>query len=171
MRTPISEFDSADTDLGFDSVPRVHRSPAAAPACAGPGNSRPRGARPATATMRYDRMRLRTVAGERDRGPHPMERVERARVGFATLAVTALLSAVVVCGLIGVAQLRSADTGPGPTSVVQVREGESLSEVAERVAPETPIRETVHKIVELNGLGGAEVATGRTLIVPARAAR
>ncbi len=167
MRTPISEFVSADTDLGFDSAPRVRRSPAVAPACAGLGNRRPRGARPAAAVVRYERMRVRAVAGERDRGPHPSERVERARIGFARLAVTALVSAVVVCGLVGVSQLRSAEAGPGPTTVVQVRAGESLSEVAARVAPDAPVRDTVHKIVELNGLRGAEVATGRTLIVPA----
>ncbi|WP_280337848.1 LysM peptidoglycan-binding domain-containing protein [Nocardia wallacei] len=53
------------------------------------------------------------------------------------------------------------------TAVVQVGAGESLSEVAARVAPGVPVRDTVRKIVELNGLRGAEVSSGRTLIVPA----
>ncbi|MCM6774250.1 LysM peptidoglycan-binding domain-containing protein [Nocardia sp. CDC159] len=169
MRTPISEFVSADADLGFDSIPRAQRASVVALPCAVRTDRRPRRSRPAGAAIRYDRMRLRAVAGERDRGPHPMQRVERARVGFATLAVAALLSAVAVCGLVGAAHLRSAGTGSGSTTVVQVQEGESLSEVAARVAPEAPVRDTVRKIVELNGLRGAEVATGRTLIVPTSA--
>ncbi|MGV9677441.1 LysM peptidoglycan-binding domain-containing protein [Nocardia sp. NPDC003482] len=163
MRTPISEFAPADGDLGLDSAPRAHRLPARG----GLDTRRPRRPRPVSAPVRYERLRVRAGAGAYDRGHHPMRRVERARVGFATLAVTALLTAVVVAALVGVAQLRSPADTPGPTTVVQVQEGESLSEIAERVAPDAPVRDTVRKIVDLNGLRGAEVTTGRTLIVPA----
>ncbi|WP_280268338.1 LysM peptidoglycan-binding domain-containing protein [Nocardia wallacei] len=167
MRTAISEFDTAGTDLGFDTVPRPRRLPARS----GAGlvrewaeARRPRGARPPSALVRYERPRV-----EPARGPHGVDRVERAQVGFATLAVAALVSAAVVCGLVGLAQLRAGAPAAEPTSVVQVGPGESLSEVAARVAPADPVRDTVRKIVELNGLSGAEVVPGRTLIVPAAA--
>ncbi|BCK54596.1 lytic transglycosylase [Nocardia wallacei] len=166
MRTAISEIDSTGGDLGFDTVPRVpgapERSRPAEVARPDPDPRRPRGDRPRAAVVRYDRPRT-----ARPRGPHPAERVERARVGFATLAVAALVSAAVVCGLIGVAHLRASAPAGESTAVVQVGAGESLSEVAARVAPGVPVRDTVRKIVELNGLRGAEVSSGRTLIVPA----
>ncbi|MBF6329649.1 LysM peptidoglycan-binding domain-containing protein [Nocardia transvalensis] len=173
MRTAISEFDSADADLGFDTVPRAERRPArvGVPSRERPaavGNRRPRCARPASARVDYRRVRTRATAGDRDRGLHPMARVERARVGFATLAVTAVLSATAVGGLIGVAQWRSGAPGAERTTVVQVQSGESLSDVAARIAPGEPVWATVRKIVELNGLRGAEVTAGRTLVVPAR---
>ncbi|QIS21327.1 LysM peptidoglycan-binding domain-containing protein [Nocardia terpenica] len=161
MRTAISESDSVTTGPGATGAPALRPAPAHRARHA--GGRRPRGARPPAATVRYERAHLAT----RPRGPHPAQRVERARVGLATIAVTALLSAVAVGGLLAVAQLRSeggADTGR--TTLVHVREGESLSEVAARVDPADPVRATVDKIIELNGLRGAEVAPGRTLLVP-----
>ncbi|MFJ1456793.1 LysM peptidoglycan-binding domain-containing protein [Nocardia sp. N2S4-5] len=166
MRTAISEIDSAGGDLGFDTVPRLPSVPTrswpAEPARPDPDLRRPGGDRPRAAVVRYERPRT-----ELSRGPHPFDRVERARLGFATLAVTALVSAAVVCGLIGVAHLRASASAGESTQVVQVAAGESLSEVAARVAPDVPVRDTVRKIVELNGLRGSEVSAGRTLIVPA----
>ncbi|RDI42754.1 LysM peptidoglycan-binding domain-containing protein [Nocardia mexicana] len=164
MRTAVSEFDTAGTDLGFDTVPRPRRLPARSSTGLVRDTRRPRGTRPGSALVRYERPRV-----ELSRGPHAVDRVERAQVGFATLAVAALVSAAVVCGLLGLAQLRAGAPAAESTSVVQVHEGESLSEVAARVAPADPVRDTVRKIVELNGLSAAEVAPGRTLIVPAAA--
>ncbi|MBB5911327.1 hypothetical protein BJY24_000194 [Nocardia transvalensis] len=165
MRTAIREFEVAESDLGFDTVPHAPLLPARSPSTGlvRPDTDirRPRGARPRSAVVRYDRPRA-----EPPRGLHPADRVERARVGFATLAATALVTAAVVAGLIGVAHLRASAPAQPSTAVVQVAEGESLSDVAQRVAPGEPVRDTVRKIVELNGLRGAEVASGRTLIVP-----
>jgi hypothetical protein len=170
MHTVISEFVSTDSDLGRAAALRARWLPVRPRAvdvpCMRAGHRRPRGARPQGAVVRYDRPRIRAVV-DVPRGAHPMDRLEWARVGLATLAVAALLSAAVVCGLIGLAQLRAGGPGAEPTSVVEVREGESLVDVAARVAPGDPVPDTVHKIVELNGLRGAEVAPGRTLIVPA----
>ncbi|PPJ23473.1 hypothetical protein C5E45_28625 [Nocardia nova] len=123
---------------------------------------RPRGRYRPHAVAGYDRVPAAAPA----RGPHPLRRVEQARIRLATLAVTALLTAAAVCGLMGVAQLRDAGA-PASTQTVQVQPGESLSDLARRVAPGDPVRDTVARIVELNGLRGAEVAAGRTLVVPA----
>ncbi|WP_198037086.1 LysM peptidoglycan-binding domain-containing protein [Nocardia sp. BMG51109] len=165
MRTAISECDSAGADLGFDTIPHAQRPPsrsrAVEPVRRRADTRRPGGDRPRAAVVRYDRQHV-----ELSRSPHPMDRVARARVGFATLAAAAVLSAAAVCGLFGLAQLSTGGAAE-PTSAVRVHEGESLSDVAARVAPGDPVRDTVRKIVELNGLRGAEVAPGRTLIVPA----
>ncbi|WP_019927961.1 LysM peptidoglycan-binding domain-containing protein [Nocardia sp. BMG111209] len=165
MRTAISEFDTATTD----SAPRAElrgpvatRPRSAAYACLA-GAQRPASRRPEAVVAAPARM-----AG-RPRGLDAAARVERAQLGLATLAAAALLSAAAVAGLIALAQIRSADANAVRTELVQVGEGESLADVAQRVDPEDPARAVVRKIVELNGLQGAEVAPGRTLIVPVRA--
>ncbi|MBO0853123.1 MAG: LysM peptidoglycan-binding domain-containing protein [Nocardia sp.] len=130
---------------------------------AGGDSRRPGGTRRPAAGVDYHRVR---GAGP-GYGQHPLHRVEQARIGLVTLAISALLTAVVVAGLAFIAQSRT----PGPpsaTETVQVQSGESLSQVAERVAPGIPVRDTVSRIAELNGLGGADVVAGRTLVVPAR---
>ncbi|MEG8178707.1 LysM peptidoglycan-binding domain-containing protein [Nocardia terpenica] len=160
MRTAISESDSVTTGPAATGAPVLR--PASAPRARHAAVRRPRGARPPAPTVRYERAHL----AARPCGPHPAQRVDRARVGLATIAVTALLSAVAVGGLLAVAQLRSEGGVATGTTLVQVREGESLSEVAARVDPADPVRATVDKIIELNGLRGAEVAPGRTLLVP-----
>ncbi|MFF4023194.1 LysM peptidoglycan-binding domain-containing protein [Nocardia elegans] len=163
MRTAVDEFSTIGTRTGsaggapVRTVRPVRRRGRA-------DLRRPRGLDRPHAVVGYDRVPAAAPA----RGPHPLQRVEQARIGLATLAATALLTAAAVCGLMGVAQLRDAD-GPASTSTqtVQVRPGESLADLAQRVAPGDPVRDTVARIVELNGLRGAEVAAGRTLVVPA----
>jgi|GEM_PF-6530807 len=162
MRTTISEFDVTTTVPGRGAAPRGFRPPRpSGVVCGGAGNRGPRAVRPPAPGVRYGRARVRA-----SRVAHPDARVERARLGLATLALAALLSAAAVCGLLELAQLRSGDIAASQTAVVQVREGEPLSEVAARVAPGVPVQDTVRKIVELNALQGAQVASGHTLIVP-----
>lgn len=161
MRTTISEIEITASDSGFDAVMPGHR-----PRAAGVGRrevraGRLRTARPPSGVMRYDRPRVRFAET-----PHPQARVEQARIGFAALALAALLSALAVGGLLGIAQLRAGAVPSPTTTVVQVHDGEPLAEVAARVAPGVPVRETVDRIVQLNSLRGAQVATGGTLIVP-----
>jgi hypothetical protein len=109
-------------DLGFDSVPRVQRPHRGGvrtldPAHRSVANRRPRGNRPRGAVALYERGPVRTAA-LRLQGPHPMERVERAQVGFAVLAVAALLSALVVTALIGLAHLRAGTFDNGRSTTV-----------------------------------------------------
>ncbi|GAB0101742.1 hypothetical protein JMUB6875_07060 [Nocardia sp. JMUB6875] len=116
MRAVVSEIDTLGSDLGFDSIPwelRSDRSPArVADVVAMPAGDR-RPCRPqvrpaARVRVRRDHVVVRHAAG-RARGIHPLERVQRAQTGFAALAITALVSALAVAGLIGLAQLRSGD--------------------------------------------------------------
>jgi LysM repeat protein len=50
--------------------------------------------------------------------------------------------------------------------VVQVAPGETLWELAERVAPDSPTQQVVERIRELNGMRGITVHPGQPLIVP-----
>ncbi len=63
------------------------------------------------------------------RGAHPGELVEQAQVGFAVLAVAALLSALVVAALITLAHVRAGDWGgdTGPGTVPAVVDGQSVA--------------------------------------------
>lgn len=51
-------------------------------------------------------------------------------------------------------------------AVVQVQSGETLQELAARVAPGTPALQVVQRIRELNKLDSASVDAGQTLIAP-----
>ncbi|WP_067547515.1 hypothetical protein [Nocardia crassostreae] len=48
------------------------------------------------------------------------ESVQRAQAGFAALAIAALVSALAVAGLIGLAQLRTIEFPAEPTPVVDI---------------------------------------------------
>jgi hypothetical protein len=55
---------------------------------------------------------------------------------------------------------------PDRLSVVKVEPGESLQDVAHRVAPEAPVRQVADRIRELNNLSSPALAAGQTLIAP-----
>ncbi|MEU1209822.1 hypothetical protein [Nocardia sp. NPDC005825] len=130
MRAMVSEIDTLESDLGFDSLPwelRSDRSPATpSGASAHPVlHRRPCRARlrpMSRAGVRTDHVVVRHAAG-RARGMHPLDRMQRAQTGLAALAITALVSALAVAGLIGLAQLRSGDfdsqTTPPTVQLVQ----------------------------------------------------
>ncbi|MEU7138651.1 hypothetical protein ABZ942_04290 [Nocardia sp. NPDC046473] len=115
------DIDSAEIDLAFETVPRVHRGTLRTRPLDSTHRSivdrRPRGARPGGVAV-YDRG-TRTSTVRRPSGAHPGELVEQAQVGFAVLAVAALLSALVVAALITLAHLRAGDWG-GDTSTSTV---------------------------------------------------
>ena len=50
--------------------------------------------------------------------------------------------------------------------MVRVQAGETLQELAERVAPETPVAQVVRRITDLNQPGSSAVEAGQTLIAP-----
>ncbi|MBL1078962.1 hypothetical protein JK358_31615 [Nocardia sp. 2] len=129
MRTAVSEFDTPASDLGFDSIPRERRAQRA-PTRASDAAWRPAPARGACAvpqrSVAHDRARVRRAhviarrPAARVHGAHPLNRVQRAQIGFAALAVSALMTALAVAGLIGLAQLRAGDFGSQTAPVVSV---------------------------------------------------
>ncbi|MFX0580905.1 hypothetical protein [Nocardia nepalensis] len=131
ISAPSATLDEADVDLGFDSVPRVQRprrgGVRALDSARVTADRGPRGNRPGAALALYDRGPVRTPALRHAHGPHPMERVEQAQVGFAVLAVSALLSALVVTALIGLAHWRAGTFGgTTPATVPAVVEQQSV---------------------------------------------
>jgi LysM domain len=86
--------------------------------------------------------------------------------------VGGLLGAVVLSVVLGIGHLPASHAGDRPTTVpkgatVVVQPGETLWQIATRVAPGSDPRTTVHRIEELNGLPTATVSAGQRLYVPA----
>jgi LysM repeat protein len=91
----------------------------------------------------------------------------------AATVVLALIAAAITVWLGLVAQLGApvdaADTTtsvPSRLAVVQVQSGESLQQLAQRIAPDAPTGAVVASIRELNKLDSAAVDAGQTLIAP-----
>jgi hypothetical protein len=55
---------------------------------------------------------------------------------------------------------------PDRLAVVRVEAGESLQDVAHRVAPDTPARPVAERIRELNDLNSPTLVAGQILIAP-----
>ncbi|MGH3881785.1 MAG: LysM peptidoglycan-binding domain-containing protein [Pseudonocardiaceae bacterium] len=93
----------------------------------------------------------------RTRAPRPNKVVRLAAAATVTLAV--------VGGLGWIGQ----PPGPGvpaQTAVIQVGAGETVWDVAQRVAPKSDQRAVVERIRQLNGLAGSAVQPGQQLQVP-----
>ncbi|UXA10303.1 LysM peptidoglycan-binding domain-containing protein [Mycobacterium sp. SMC-8] len=99
------------------------------------------------------------------RAPH-----RRRPVTPATTVLLALVAGAITLWLGLVGQFGSLAAGtaevPGRLAVVQVHSGESLHQVAQRVAPGVPVADVVDRIRELNKLESAALAAGQTLIAP-----
>ncbi|WP_025735491.1 LysM peptidoglycan-binding domain-containing protein [Mycobacterium genavense] len=124
---------------------------------------RPAPARPAGAPMRY-----RGTGVSMSDAPHGRRPVRlRTTVGLALMAgmITLWLGLVADLGQIANGDAAAAPV-PDRLSVVQVEPGESLQDVAHRVAPEAPARQGADRIRELNNLDSPALAAGQTLIAP-----
>lgn len=147
----------ARPDRGWDGPscgPRPLR-----PAGVRPGEARPADVRPAE--VRRDQSRRQAVV---HRGPGPAD-LGSARAAHLILAV--VVTVALVCGLGAVGHLAGDGSDvPSPTAVVQVGAGETLWDVAERVAPGSERQAVVQRIRELNGMAGSELRPGQALRVP-----
>lgn len=88
----------------------------------------------------------------------------------ATTVLLALVAAGITVWLGLVAQFGGATEEPaavpGRLAVVRVQMGESLQQLAQRVAPDAPVGAMVAEIRELNELDSPALAAGQTLIAP-----
>jgi predicted Zn-dependent protease len=86
------------------------------------------------------------------------------------MSLMILLGLAVCMAVVGLGVLANVGAGtptvPARTAVVRVQPGESLSELAERVAPRSDRGAVVERIRELNGLEGSGVRVGQPLTVP-----
>lgn len=85
------------------------------------------------------------------------------------LAVGALLAGVVwLFTIVGSDYEDAATPGtPGVTQVVHARSGESLSDIARRIATDLPVAGVVEQLRELNHLQSSGLRVGQSLIAPA----
>lgn len=130
----------------------------------GAGTRRPRSGRSARAPMRYNGTGVSV-----SRAPH-----RRRPVTPASTVVLALIAGAITLWLGLVAQSGGVLGGhgggqveiPGRLAVVQVQAGESLQQVAGRVAPDAPVGDVIERIRELNELESVALSAGQTLIAP-----
>lgn len=91
-------------------------------------------------------------------------------VGAAVTVALAGVAALITLWLGSLANLSGSQPEPGRQSadlaVVQVQAGETLQELAGRVAPDAPVGQVVARIRELNSLDSSTVDAGQTLIAP-----
>ena len=125
-----------------------------------PGPSRPAGA----PTRYYGTGVAMSVAPHRTRP-----------VTLATTVGLALLAGIITLwlGLVAnLGQMVNGDSGgsaarvPDRLAVVRVEAGESLQDVAHRVAPDAPAHQVAERIRELNDLNSPTLVAGQTLIAP-----
>ncbi|MCX2965458.1 LysM peptidoglycan-binding domain-containing protein [Gordonia aquimaris] len=79
-------------------------------------------------------------------------------------ALAVLVWAVAIVGSNYAASVQPSPTG---TEVVHVRQGDSLSSIADRIAPDVPRQAVIEQIVERNKLAGSGLRVGQALIAPA----
>jgi hypothetical protein len=86
------------------------------------------------------------------------------------LSLVIALGVAVCLAVVGLAVLANLGAGapsvPSRTAVVRVEPGESLLQLAERMAPGSDPSAVVDRIQELNGLTGSAVRAGQPLTVP-----
>jgi hypothetical protein len=127
-----------------------------------PGGTRqrPRSNRPGGAPLRY-----RGTGVLMSRTSH-----RRRPITPAATVVLALIASAITVWLGLVAQFGGVTGGdapvPGRLAVIQVQTGETLQEVAHRVAPDAPVGQVIERIRELNQLDSVALDAGQTLIAP-----
>jgi hypothetical protein len=141
------------TDLVVRPIRPVRRTSAE-------GRRRPRPHRPSGAPLNYRGTGvLMSRASHRRKPVTPMATV-----------LLALVAAAITVWLGLVAQFGSAQQAPAPSparlAVVQVQAGESLEQLAERIAPDASVPSVVNQIRDLNHLNSVAVDAGQTLIAP-----
>lgn len=121
---------------------------------------RPQPQRPAGAPLNY-----RSTGVLMSRASH-----RRRPVTPLATVVLALVAAAITVWLGLVAQLGAhespAPPAPARLAVVQVQAGESLEQLAQRIAPDASVGSVVDQIRDLNELDSASVDAGQTLIAP-----
>lgn len=83
------------------------------------------------------------------------------------LLAVVVATVAVVCGLAVIGQGAGAADAPGAVAEARVGAGETLWNVAERVAPGSDEQAVVARIRELNGIAGSAVRPGQEIRVPA----
>ena len=121
---------------------------------------RPRSTRPGGAPLRYRGTGV--LMSRASHRPRPITPTTTVVLALLAAAITVWLGLVAqVGGVVG-----TSAPVPNRLAVVQVQTGETLQQVARRVAPDAPVGQVVERIRELNQLDSAALDAGQTLIAP-----
>lgn len=122
--------------------------------------ARPAPARPAIAPLHYRGSGVRVSQARHTNRP------VSTTVSVALAALAALIT--LWLGALAQASDRAAVSAPLPDrlAVVQVQAGETLQQLAGRIAPDSPAGQVVARIRELNKLESSSIDAGQTLIAP-----
>lgn len=123
---------------------------------------RPQPGRPSGAALRH-----RGTGVLMSRAPHrrrPITPVTTVVLALVAAGITVWLGLVAQFG--GVLGSSSPVSVPSELAVVQVQSGETLHQVARRVAPDAPVAQVVQQIRDLNQLESAALDAGQTLLAP-----
>ena len=131
---------------------RTRRRPAAAHG--------PRSRRPSGAAVHYRGTGV--LVSRASHRPRPITPLTTVLLAVVAGAITLWLGLVAQAG--GLAG-ETVET-PSRLAVVQVQAGESLQQVARRVAPDAEVSQVVDRIRQLNELESVAVGAGQTLIAP-----
>jgi hypothetical protein len=163
VESPPTEPDPAGSDPA--GSPALRR-PVVGPVTTHPVTTHPAATRTAVVRGWTARSGLRIPHGPRVAGCTG----SRPAVRPVTLVVALVVAAVVAALLLLVGGVRSGAIGdgavPSRTTVEQVRPGETLWDLARRVAPSAPPDQVVARIRELNGMSASGIYPGLPLIVP-----
>lgn len=120
--------------------------------------------RPESGVVRYRDNHVRVSQAEH----HTVEEDVSWRMALAGVLVTAgvLLGFWTVANAVTATDIGSLS---GATEVVRVSAGETLTDVAVRIAPELPARQVVERIMDLNAMSTSSLDSGQSLLVPASA--
>lgn len=120
----------------------------------------PRSRRPAGAAVRHQGAGV--LLSRASHRPRPITPATTVLLALVAGAITLWLGLMAQAG--GV--VGGAVETPSRLAVVQVQAGESLQQVAHRVAPDVPVSDVVERIRELNELESVALDAGQTLIAP-----
>jgi LysM domain len=126
---------------------------------------RPGPSRPAGSPMRYHGAGVVMSVAPHRRRPATLA----TTVGLALLAGVITLWLGLIAHFGEMANGEATDSPahvPGRLAVVRVEPGESIQDVAARVAPDAPARQVAERIRELNDLHSPTLSAGQTLIAP-----
>ena len=96
---------------------------------------------------------------------------KRGRTVFTTLAAVPLVIGALVFALNGGGAAASLSGSDASFQYVTVASGQSLWQVAARLAPQADPRDVIAQLVQLNQLKSADVFAGQQLAIPAQYAK
>jgi hypothetical protein len=89
----------------------------------------------------------------------------RAWAGAAVAGIGLMMLVLFVLFFGRVVESGAAPANTG-TAVVHVQSGESLGDIASRIAPEMPTAAVVEKIMDLNAMSNSALSPGQSLVAP-----